>query len=218
MEYLRALANASDEEIAEINRMYSEVGQNKETFTDTLTEQKLAADETWDGLVDSAAAAISKLQQAQPDAFDASKDLITNIVDGLKAKQPELDKEISTLAFKLAQLGSLGVGFVPGATVGFGGRWIPRYLPKHKDGLNYVPYDGYTAQLHAGETVLTREEARIWRGYMDSRNSYGLSGAIWNSAPNMGGDVYLDGQIVGNLISARQGRDFRRMERSGWRG
>jgi hypothetical protein len=218
MEYLRALANASDEEIADINRMYSAVGQNKETFTDKLTEQKLAADETWDGLVDSAAAAISKLQQAQPDAFDASKDLITNIVSGLKAKQPELDKEITTLAFKLAQLGSLGVGFVPGATVGFGGRWIPRYLPKHKDGLNYVPYDGYTAQLHAGETVLTREEARIWRGYMDSRNSYGLSGAIWNSAPNMGGDVYLDGQIVGNLISARQGRDFRRMERSGWRG
>ena len=218
MEYLRALANASDSEIAEINRMYSEVGKNKETFTDELTEQKLAADETWDGLVDSAAAAISKLQQAQPDAFAASKDLITNIVSGLKAKQPELDKEISTLAFKLAQLGSLGVGFVPGATVGFGGRWIPRYLPKHKDGLNYVPYDGYTAQLHAGETVLTREEARIWRGYMDSRNSYGLSGAIWNSAPNMGGDVYLDGQIVGNLISARQGRDFRRMERSGWRG
>jgi hypothetical protein len=218
MEYLRALANASDSEIAEINRMYSEVGKNKETFTDELTEQKLAADETWDGLVDSAATAISKLQEAQPDAFEASKDLITNIVDGLKAKQPELDKEISTLAFKLAQLGSLGVGFVPGATVGFGGRWIPRYLPKHKDGLNYVPYDGYTAQLHAGETVLTREEARIWRGYMDSRNSYGLSGAIWNSAPNMGGDVYLDGQIVGNLISARQGRDFRRMERSGWRG
>jgi len=218
MEYLRALANASDKEIEDINRMYSEVGQSKETFTDTLTEQKLAADETWDGLVDSAAAAISKLQQAQPDAFDASKDLITNIVSGLKAKQPELDKEISTLAFKLAQLGSLGVGFVPGATVGFGGRWTPRYLPKHANGLNYVPYDGYTAQLHAGETVLTREEARIWRGYMDSRNSYGLSGAIWNSAPNMGGDVYLDGQIVGNLISARQGRDFRRMERSGWRG
>ena len=218
MEYLRALANASNEEIAEINRMYSAVGQNKETFTDKLTEQKLAADETWDGLVDSAATAISKLQEAQPDAFEASKDLITNIVDGLKAKQPELDKEISALAFKLKQLGSLGVGFFSGATVGYGGKWIPLNLPKHANGLDYVPYDGYTAQLHAGETVLTREEARIWRGYMDSRNSYGLSGAIWNSAPNMGGDVYLDGQIVGNLISARQGRDFRRMERSGWRG
>jgi hypothetical protein len=198
--------------------MYSEVGQNKETFTDTLTEQKLAVDKTWKGLVDSAAAAISDLQQAQPDAFSASKGLIDNIVAGMQDGEDELNKEILSLSTKLAHLESLGVGFVPGATVGFGGRWTPRYLPKHANGLDYVPYDGYTAQLHAGETVLTREEARIWRGYMDSRNSYGLSGAIWNSAPNMGGDVYLDGQIVGNLISARQGRDFRRMERSGWRG
>ena len=28
----------------------------------------------------------------------------------------------------------------------------------HKNGLDYVPYDGYVAQLHKGERVLTKEE------------------------------------------------------------
>lgn len=33
-------------------------------------------------------------------------------------------------------------------------------LPTHADGLDYVPYDGYVAQLHRGERVLTAAEAR----------------------------------------------------------
>ena len=33
----------------------------------------------------------------------------------------------------------------------------------HKLGLDRVPFDGYLAQLHAGETVLTADEAQVWR-------------------------------------------------------
>ncbi|MBO8161157.1 MAG: hypothetical protein H0Z24_05925 [Thermosipho sp. (in: Bacteria)] len=33
----------------------------------------------------------------------------------------------------------------------------------HKTGLDEVPYDGYRAELHKGEAVLNREEARVWR-------------------------------------------------------
>jgi hypothetical protein len=33
-------------------------------------------------------------------------------------------------------------------------------LPQHRDGLNMVPYDGYVAELHAGERVQTAEQAR----------------------------------------------------------
>jgi hypothetical protein len=33
-------------------------------------------------------------------------------------------------------------------------------LPSHRDGLNMVPYDGYVAELHAGERVQTAEQAR----------------------------------------------------------
>jgi len=33
-------------------------------------------------------------------------------------------------------------------------------IPGHRDGLNMVPYDGYVAELHAGERVQTAEQAR----------------------------------------------------------
>lgn len=33
----------------------------------------------------------------------------------------------------------------------------------HADGLPYVPFDGYIAQLHQGEAVLTKQEAQVWR-------------------------------------------------------
>jgi hypothetical protein len=33
-------------------------------------------------------------------------------------------------------------------------------IPSHRDGLNMVPYDGYVAELHAGERVQTADQAR----------------------------------------------------------
>ena len=33
----------------------------------------------------------------------------------------------------------------------------------HRNGLDYVPYDGYLAELHEGETVLTSQQAGLWR-------------------------------------------------------
>lgn len=33
----------------------------------------------------------------------------------------------------------------------------------HANGLNYVPFDGYIAETHKGEAILTEDEANIWR-------------------------------------------------------
>jgi hypothetical protein len=91
--------------------------------------------------------------------------------------------------------------------------------------MDYVPFDNYLAYLHEGESVLTAEEAAMWRNFKSGgsnlRNNidYGqLSGAIWDSAPNMGGNVYLDGRTVGKVISAQQANSYRQLERSGWQG
>lgn len=47
------------------------------------------------------------------------------------------------------------------------------YNGSHASGLNYVPFDGYRAELHAGEAVLNAQEAALWR----SAARYGASGA-----------------------------------------
>ncbi len=41
----------------------------------------------------------------------------------------------------------------------------------HANGLDYVPFDGYVAELHKGETVLTAPEANRWRTGQSINNS-----------------------------------------------
>lgn len=52
------------------------------------------------------------------------------------------------------------------------------YLPKepngsHADGLDYVPFDGYVAELHQGEAVLTSGEASFLRSAMAAGRTLG---------------------------------------------
>ena len=95
--------------------------------------------------------------------------------------------------------------------------WVPH--GSHAEGLEYVPFDGYRAVLHRGERIQTSAEASLARGYgMRSPGmDYGtLGAAMWSNAPRMGGNVYLDGRTVGQVISAAQGRSYRALQRSGW--
>lgn len=42
----------------------------------------------------------------------------------------------------------------------------------HLNGLTKVPFDGYRAELHKGEAVLTKKEANIWRNGRNNNNSH----------------------------------------------
>ena len=44
----------------------------------------------------------------------------------------------------------------------------------HRNGLNEVPYDGYIAELHKGEMVLTQAEAKRYK------NGGGSEGSVYN--------------------------------------
>jgi len=48
----------------------------------------------------------------------------------------------------------------------------------HAAGLGYVPYDGYLAELHQGESVLNRSEANIWRDLMAGKNAINLTSNV----------------------------------------
>ena len=58
----------------------------------------------------------------------------------------------------------------------------------HRSGLDYVPFDGYMAQLHAGEKVLTAEEASSYR----NGNRGGIAVPIEITVP-----LTLDGEQIG---------------------
>ena len=72
----------------------------------------------------------------------------------------------------------------------------------HASGLSYVPYDGYIAELHRGETVLTAKEAARYRNG-GSGNTDALLTAILNKLDGMG--VYIDGTTLTGYVDNQLG-------------
>lgn len=227
-DYLEALVNASDGDIAKLNANYARLGQSKNTLTDTLTQQKLSVDETFNGLVESAQNAVAQLDQSEA-AGNAVANTVQGIIDGLNSKYPALVSAVDGILAQISRLSGLsfnfdlgGSGFVKSgssSTVRGGETITPLAI-----GADYIPFDGFLASLHEGEAVLTAEENRAWQMFKNGGSStansidYGrLSGEIWDKAPSMGGNVYLDGQTVGRVMSAQQADSLRNLTRSGWR-
>ena len=241
-DYLAALAQAAKEAeesgdytaIEQLNAAWDESQRKREEFTDSLASTKLDADEQFQSLAQSATDAIAELDQYS-EADAAMQNTVQGIADGIAAKIPAVQAEVDALnavLATLAGLSALGIAWTPTAGVNMSGHskggqggWLSRFTDgSHALGLDYVPFDNYLAQLHEGESILTAEEARVWRNFKSggasTRNNidYGaLSGAIWDSAPAMGGgNVYLDGRTVGRVISGAQADSYRALERSGW--
>jgi hypothetical protein len=59
----------------------------------------------------------------------------------------------------------------------------------HANGLNYVPFDGYIAELHKGERVLTADEARGYNNHSNNSNDERPIKIVVQSV--------LDGKVIG---------------------
>jgi hypothetical protein len=213
-DYLRALANASEGDIKKLNSEWDKVSQAKDDLTADLTESKLAADDAFQGLVDAAQSAAEGLD-VYNQAEGAMERTVQGIADGIAAKIPSVQGQVDALNKVLGTLGSAG-GSVGAIFKGFS---IDGTAAK---GLEYVPFDNYLAQLHEGESVLTAEEARVWRDFkrggaaVANTIDYDAMGGLMRENIRPGGNVYLDGRIVGRVISEQQGDSLRALERSGW--
>ena len=85
--------------------------------------------------------------------------------------------------------------------------------PGFATGLDYVPYNDFSARLHEGEAVLTKAEATLWRrgegagGYVGI--DYGQLGQAMAGALS-GMSVQMDGQAVGVLVTGAVSREMGR--------
>ena len=96
------------------------------------------------------------------DLWDVGEDIINKIWDGMKRAWRGVEQWLGD-----SLRSALGIGPIQGgkAFLDFLNQQMPGFIPQtvidgaHKTGLDYVPFDGYVAELHKGERILTKEEA-----------------------------------------------------------
>lgn len=217
-EYLSGLVNGGQtpEDIEKLNQLYSDVQKKKGEFTDSLTQQKLTVDQTYQAMVDKAKEAVGELFLGE-EASSAMTDLVTGLASGLNENESQVAAAVQAIIDDLNRLNSFGISINLGTfgTISF------TLDGSHATGLDYVPFNGYLAELHEGEGILTAEENRIWQRFKNggtaSRNvDYDALGATMRDNVKPGGDVFLDGRVVGQVLSRVQGNQYRALQRSGW--
>lgn len=214
-EYLAGLV-ANPEQAQQVDALFQQVQEKKKGFVDALSEQKLAADDTFNAIVEKAKSSVSELAMGDEAAASMSE-TISGIAQGIMDKVPDVRDAVDAVIEQLKRLSGYGVNIAFGAG-NFG------YLldGEHETGLDYVPFDGYLAGLHEGEGILTAEENRIWQRFKNGATpqnvDYDALGATMRDNVKAGGDVYLDGRVVGAVISQAQGNSYRALQRSGWQG
>lgn len=98
--------------------------------------------------------------------FNAGRELFTSLFEGIKSVWENLKSWLSGIMSTVSDMVSKvtePIKNIYNKVTGF-------FNGSHANGLDYVPFDGYVAQLHKGERVLTKEESKE---YDNNRNTSG---------------------------------------------
>ena len=218
--YLKGLVEGGPEAASAVGELYKTVEEKKASFTKALTDQKLVVDETYQGMVDTAMEAVSSLD-LYGEAEASLADTVQGIADGINESYPEVKAAVDQIIAELNRLNGLGFDFSFDGSGGIEFMNLGAAVPM-ATGADYIPYDNFPALLHEGEGVLNKEENAAWQAYKNGYHSNGVDydvlGGLMRSNVKAGGDVYLEGRVVGQVISGIQGRSYRNLQRSGWQG
>jgi hypothetical protein len=209
--------------VAELNAQYAELEQNKEKLTGTLTDQKLTIDQVYQQMKEDAREAVAALDMQELAAENTGK-TVSGMAQGIADHVPEVKEQVDALLAELGRLTGWGLSInLPS----FGSTGVNPLVSKpataktynsQASGLDNVPYDGFLAKLHQSEAVLDAEEAKVWRNFRAGQYGfdYDRLGSTMHDSVKAGGNVYLNGKIVGSVISEQQGRSYKSLQRSGW--
>ena len=217
-EWLHVFAGAGDKDVQALNQAYADVQKGKEELTKTLGDQQLTVDTVFESLSQKAAEAVARLDLSK-EAGEASGKTIASMAQEIQAHVPEVESAVTSILDQLNRLDGWGIN------IDFGGFGSINFTTDSganasgRFGLDYVPRDDYIIRAHEGERLLTAQENQIWNTLLNGGYSgFDLDdlGGVMRDNINPGGDVYLDGRAVGLVVSQRQGKSYKSLQRSGW--
>ena len=217
-EYLTNLVQ--DEQGAKkVDEMYQKVQEKKKEFTDALTQQQLTADQVYQNLAAEAKKAVDALDLEGEAATNSGK-TVAGLARGISDHVSEVQAAVDSIIAQLDRLNGWGINIDFG---GFGSISFTTGTGKTEGsgrfGLDYIPHDDYIARLHEGERVLTAQENQVWNMLQSgglANIDYDTMGSVFRDNVKPGGNVYLNGRVVGQVMSDQQGREYRQLQRSGW--
>lgn len=138
-----------------------------------------------------------------PEALAKIPEIISSIIEEFRLHKGEFTDVGAELGQALVDAAAGVMEFLKGKP----GSWIggidltgPKPVP-HKTGLNYVPYDGYLAELHKGEMILTARQADMIRGTgINNASMQSMTAAMVNGMQTLAAPI-SDGPAVINLVT-----------------
>ena len=207
--------------ISEAGSALQGAGEAAEALSESLNTQSESADtakEALAGQAESADTATESLD-AQADAADTAKDALDSQADSADSSAASLDDQATSASGAATSADSAASALSSVATASnraasaLNSVHAPAVDGSHAGGLDYVPYDGYRAELHKGERVLTASEnASYSRGGSVSGNlASAIAAAVREGMRGATVEAVLDGQKITDNVSKRMARDLRTM-------
>ena len=130
-----------------LERYLSDVESGTVEYSERTEKQLQETLDKYNDAIEQQTEAAGELGSATPEALVAGENIVKAFVEGMYSKSGLVAFAASHLSSVAARNLNSGGGEGPG----------------HAGGLDYVPYDNYSANLHRGEAVLTAREAEEWR-------------------------------------------------------
>ncbi|MDF2984882.1 MAG: phage tail tape measure protein [Eubacterium sp.] len=167
---IAGMAKASDKDLAAMVKNWQKLRDEQETVAAKLTDLQTDFQTSMNVLQKELETTIGKMSLGD-EAAQSGKNTIQGFIDGAKNMTPEVQAAYKKLADAAMEALAGSTSTAPTINVGGGNPYAVH--GSHAEGLDYVPFDGYIAELHKGERVLTAEEASMTRGTNAISAQYG---------------------------------------------
>ncbi len=164
LEQLMSLEDLSDEDLQTFMASYEQLNAARAAAAESINDVQVDVELATDNVENTIAEMVTHLDQSEIASINMSA-TADSIVSVLADSYPVIAGQVDAINAKISELGSakpaytspeLQQAYMTGASPY---AFVPAevYAPK-ASGMPYVPYDGYKAELHRGEGVLTRQE------------------------------------------------------------